>query len=79
MFIRRVHVFMGVCMCTRLCFAFDFMPAVFIVCSISEESLEILPVIHSIDELQNPLPRETMLLEGHMNSTGGRSDAFGNV
>jgi len=41
------------------------------------KSLRTLPVIYAIDE-QNPLPCKTKLLEGHMNGTGGRSDAFPN-
>ena len=33
---------------------------------------------YTIDELQNPITRTTILFEGHMNSTFGRSDDFPN-
>ena len=46
--------------------------------TMSAKSLGTLPVIYAIDELQNPLPRKTMLFEGHMTSTFGRSDACPN-
>ena len=46
--------------------------------TMSPKSLGTLPVIYAIDELQNPLPRKTMLFEGHMTSTFGRSDACPN-
>ena len=46
--------------------------------TMSAKSLGTLTVIYAIDELQNPLPRKTMLFEGHMTSTFGRSDACPN-
>ena len=46
--------------------------------TMSAKSLGTLPVIYAIDEVQSPLPRKTMLFEGHMTSTFGRSDAFSN-
>ena len=42
----------------------------------SAKSLGTLPVIYDADELQNPLPRKTMLFEGDTNSTGERNDVF---
>ena len=33
-------------------------------------------MIYAIGELQNLLPRKTMLCEGDMNNPAGRSDAF---
>ena len=42
----------------------------------SAKSLGTLPVIYVVDELQNQLPRKTMLLEGDTNSAGGRNDVF---
>jgi len=38
----------------------------------SAKSIGTLPVIYALDELQNSLPRTTMLFEGDRNSTGGR-------
>ena len=40
------------------------------------KSLETLAMIYATDEMQNSLPRETMLCEGDMNNPAGRSDAF---
>ena len=40
----------------------------------SAKSLETLPVIYAADELQNFLPRKTMLFEGDTNNTGGIND-----
>ena len=34
----------------------------------SAKSLGTFPVIHAVDELQNPLPRTTMLFESDTNS-----------
>ena len=48
------------------------------IATMSAKSLGTLPMIYAIDEIQNPLPHKTMFFEGHMNSTGGRSDAFPN-
>ena len=42
----------------------------------SAKSLGTLPVIYVVDELQNPLPRKTMLFENDMNSTGGEMMSF---
>ena len=42
------------------------------------KSLGTLPVIYAVDELQNPLPRTTMLFEGDTSSTGGRNGVFPN-
>ena len=36
------------------------------------KSLATLPVIYAVGEIQNALPRTTMLFEGDRNSTGGR-------
>ena len=44
----------------------------------SAKSLGTLLVIDAVDDLQNALPRTTMLLEGDMNSTGGRNGVFPN-
>ena len=44
----------------------------------STKSLGTLPVIYAEDELQNPLPRTTMLFEGDRNSTGGRNGVLPN-
>ena len=44
----------------------------------STKSLGALPVIYAVDELQNPLPRTTMLFEGDTNGTGGGNDFFPN-
>ena len=49
----------------------------FYMTTMSAKSLATLPVIYAVDELQ-PLPRTTMLFEGDMNSTGGRSGVFPN-
>ena len=46
--------------------------------TMSAKSLGTLPAIYAVDELQNPLPRTTMLFEGDTNSTGGGSDVFPN-
>ena len=40
------------------------------------KNLETLPMIYAIDELQNPLPRKTMLFEENMTTVFGRSDAL---
>ena len=40
------------------------------------KSLGTLAMIYDIDELQNPLPRKTMLCGGDMNNPACRSDAF---
>ena len=40
------------------------------------KSLGTLAMIYAIGELQNPLPRKTMLWKGDMNNPDGRSDAF---
>ena len=42
----------------------------------SAKSPGTLPMIYAVDELQNPLPRKTMLFEGDTNSTGGINDVF---
>ena len=42
------------------------------------KSLGTLPVIYAVDELQNPLPRKTVLFEGDTNTTGGENDVFPN-
>ena len=42
------------------------------------KSLGTLPMIYAIDELQNPLPRKTMLFEENMTTVFGRSDALPN-
>ena len=42
----------------------------------SAKRLGTLAMIYATDELQNPLPRKTMLCEGDMNSAAGRSDAI---
>ena len=44
----------------------------------SAKSPGTLPVIYAVDELQNRLPRTTMLFEGDRNSTGGRNGVFPN-
>ena len=44
----------------------------------SAKSLVTFPVICAIAELENPLPRKTMLFEGHMTNTIGLSGAFSN-
>ena len=41
--------------------------------TMSAKSLGTLPVIYAVGDLQNPLPRTTMLFEGDRNSTGGRN------
>ena len=48
----------------------------FYLSTISAKSLGTLHVICAVDELQNPLPRKTMLFEDDTNSTGGRNDVF---
>ena len=40
------------------------------------KSLGALAMIYAIGELQNPLPRKTMLCKGDMNNSASRSDAF---
>ena len=42
------------------------------------KSLGTFPVICAIDEVQNPLPLQTMLLKRHMTSIIGISDTFPN-
>ena len=42
----------------------------------SAKSLGTIHVIYTVDELQNPLLRKTILFEGDTNSTGGRNDVF---
>ena len=42
----------------------------------SAKSLGTFSVICTVDELQKPLPRKTMLFEGHMTITIGISDSF---
>ena len=44
--------------------------------TMSAKSLGTLPVIYTVDEQQNPLPRKTMLCGGDTNSTGGENDVF---
>ena len=44
----------------------------------SAKRLGTLPVIYAVDELQNPLPRTTMLFEGDRKSTKGRNGVFPN-
>ena len=44
----------------------------------SAKSLGTFPLICTTDELQHPLPRKTMLFEGHMTSTIGTRDTFPN-
>ena len=39
-------------------------------------SLGTLAMVYAIGELQNPLPRKTMLCKGDMNNSASRSDAF---
>ena len=46
--------------------------------TMSVKSLGILPVIYAADELQNTLPRKTMLFEGDANSAGERNDVSPN-
>ena len=46
--------------------------------TMSAKSLGTFPVICAIDEVQNPLPRKTMLFEKHMTSIIGISDTFPN-
>ena len=41
-----------------------------------DKSLGTLAMFYAIGELQNPLPRKTMLCKGDMNNPPGRSDAF---
>ena len=43
-------------------------------CNVCQESWDTSCDIYAVDELQNPLPRRTMLFEGDTNSTGGRND-----
>ena len=40
------------------------------------KSLGILAMIYATVELQNPLPRKTMLWKGDMNISASRSDTF---
>ena len=40
------------------------------------KGLGTLAMIYAIVELQNPLPRKTMLCKGDMNISASRSDAF---
>ena len=40
------------------------------------KSLGTLAMIYAIGELQNPLPRKTMLCKGDMNNSAGRSEEF---
>ena len=40
------------------------------------KSLGTLAMVYAIVELQNPLPRKTMLWEGDMNISASRSDTF---
>ena len=40
------------------------------------KSLGTLAMIYAIVELQNPLPRKTMLWKGDMNASASTSDAF---
>ena len=42
----------------------------------SAKRLGTLAMIYAIGELQNPLPRKTMLCEGDLNKPVDRSDAF---
>ena len=42
----------------------------------SAKSLKTLAMIYATDELQNPFPFKTMLCEGDMNNSEGRSGAF---
>ena len=46
--------------------------------TMSTKSLGTFPVICAMDELQNPLPRKTILFEGQRTITIGISDAFSN-
>ena len=45
-------------------------------CTMSAKSLGALAMVYATGELQNPLPRKTMLCEGNMNNPAGISDAF---
>ena len=42
----------------------------------SAKGLGTLPLVYAADELQNPLPRTTMLFKDDTNSTGLRNNAF---
>ena len=44
--------------------------------TMSAKSLGTLAMIYATDELQNPLPRKTMLCEEEINNPVRRSDAF---
>ena len=41
--------------------------------TLSAKSLRTLSMIYAVDELQNPLPRTTMLFEGDRNSTAEKN------
>ena len=41
--------------------------------TMSAKSRGARPVIYAVDEIQNALPRKTMLFDAYTNSTGGRN------
>ena len=48
-----------------------------VIATMSAKSLGTLPVIYAVD-IQNPLPRTTMLFEGDREATGGTNGFFPN-